>query len=73
MPHPASENDCSATSSGLFDLDLPVVAAADAPLPHPQPSFFLQMQHADFILSTLPPDFYIKRLRRMNPEPFTLD
>jgi hypothetical protein len=72
MPQRASKNDSSATSKTLFELDLPVVGTKDAPLPHPEPSFELQMQHAEFVLRSQPPDFYEKRLAAMNPEPFVL-
>ena len=72
MPHPASKSDSSATSSGLFDLDLPEVATGEGPLPNPEPTFAAQIEHAVFLLSTRRPDFYEKRLARMNPEPFRL-
>lgn len=72
MPHPASNNDSSAISNGIFDLDLPEVAADGVPLPHPEPSFALQMEHALFLLKARGPDFYEKRLATMNPEPFCI-
>ena len=67
-----SKNDCSATSSGLFDLNLPEVGVEEGPLPNPAPTFAAQMEHAMFLLSIREPDFYEKRLARMNPEPFSL-
>lgn len=70
MPHPESNNDSSAISKGLYDLDLPEVAPDEVPLPHPEPSFALQMEHALFLLKARGPDFYEKRLATMNPEPF---
>ncbi len=72
MPHRVSKSDSSATSSGLFDLNLPEVGAGEGPLPNPEPTFETQIEHAMFLLSTRPPDFYEKRLARMSPEPFRL-
>ncbi len=72
MPHPVSKSDCSATSSGLFDLNLPEVGVGEGPLPNPAPTFAAQMEHAMFLLSIREPDFYEKRLARMNPKPFRL-
>jgi len=72
MPHRVSKNDFSATSSGLFDLKLPEVGVGEGPLPNPAPTFAAQMEHAMFLLSIREPDFYEKRLARMNPEPFRL-
>jgi len=49
MPHPASETGSSATSSDLFDLNLPEIA--EGPLDHPEPTFDEQIAHAKMLLA----------------------
>ena len=51
MPHPASENDSSATSSDLFDLNLPEIGPGEGPLDHPEPTFDEQIEHAKMLLA----------------------
>lgn len=76
MPRPLSENGSSATSPtpamSLGDLDLPVIAPGEEPLPSPAPSYEAQRAHSLFLLSSYPPSYFADRLARMNPEPFHL-
>jgi hypothetical protein len=51
MPRPASENDSSATSSDLFDLNLPEIGPGEGPLDHPEPTFDEQIAHAKMLLA----------------------
>lgn len=51
MPHQASENDSLATSSDLFDLNLPEIGAGEGPLGHPEPTFDEQIAHAKMLLA----------------------
>ena len=72
MPRPASKNDSSTISHEIFDLNLPIVHPGEEPLPSPQPSYDMQMQHARFLLRAQPRDFYARRLAAMNPARFRL-
>jgi len=51
MPHPASETDFSATSTDLFDLNLPEIAEGEGPIDHPEPTFDEQIAHAKMLLA----------------------
>jgi hypothetical protein len=51
MPHQASENDSSATSSDLFDLNLPEIGPGEGPIDHPEPTFDEQIAHAKMLLA----------------------
>jgi len=73
MPHPASKNDCSAISGGLFDLNLPMIKVAEEPPELARPTLEAQMANAAFLLKSQPADFYPAWLAAMNPEPFPLD
>jgi len=76
MLHTPSKNDSSGTcphnAESLFDLNLPVVAGSDEPLPPDAPSWEAQIAHARFLISTKTPEYWKERLARMNPEPFVL-
>jgi hypothetical protein len=68
MPPTPPGNGSAATSSSLYDLDLPVVREVEAPEPAPTPSYELMLAHARFLI-----DFGLASHRQPNPEPFVLD
>ena len=70
MPRRVLKTDSSTISNEIFDLNLPIVHPGEEPLPSPQPSYDMQMQHARFLLRAQPRDFYAHRLVAMNSEPF---
>ena len=53
-------------------LDLPVVAAGEGPLDHPEPNFEQMLAHAKLLLSWQGDDFLEKRRALMQPERFVL-
>lgn len=87
MPHQGSRKDSSAIShsesdetagaepgpADIYDLDLPEVAEGEGPLPWPEPSYAMQIEHARFLLIGRPPEFFAARLAQVNPEPFRMD
>jgi hypothetical protein len=67
MPRQRSANDSCATSSDLFDLDLPVVREGEAPEAAPPPSYEAMLAHARFLLES-----GLAARRSPNPEPFVM-
>jgi hypothetical protein len=68
MPATPPGSGSAATSSSLFDLDLPVVREGEAPEPAPAPSYELMLAHARFLI-----DSGLDSHRQPNPKPFVLD